>query len=290
VKYRMIERCRDAFPVRMMCRRLGVSVSGYHEWRTREPSARALDNRRLLVRIRELHAASDGVLGRRRVHEDLRYEGETAGINRIGRLMQRDGLYGIPQKRRWRKKASGPRTSNVQNHLQRDFAAAEPNSRCATDITFVRTVEDWLYLCVVIDLYSRLVVGWSMSAVQDRQLVLQAVLMALWQRQDRSPLVLHSDRGCQFTSDEYERFLKGHKVTCSMSGVGSCADNALVEGFFGMLKRERVNRRHYRTQAEARADIFDDIECFYNPRMRSRLERETNNEIRLNETVRDTGS
>lgn len=123
----------------------------------------------------------------------------------------------------------------------------EPNTRWATDITYVRTVEDWLYLCVVIDLYSRLVVGWSMSAVQDRQLVLQAVLMALWQREDRSPLVLHSDRGCQFTSDEYQRFLKGHNVTCSMSGIGSCADNALVEGFFGMLKRERANRRSYRT-------------------------------------------
>jgi len=286
----MIERCRDAFPIRMMCRRLGVSFSGYYEWRGREPRARALDNRRLLVRIRELHAASDGVLGRRRVHEDLRDEGETAGINRVGRLMQRDGLYGIPQKRRWRKKASGPRPSNVQNHLERDFAASEPNSRWATDITYVRTAEDWLYLCVVIDLYSRRVVGWSMSAVQDRQLVLQAVLMALWQRQDRSPLVLHSDRGCQFTSNEYQRFLKGHNVTCSMSGVGSCADNALVEGFFGTLKRERVNRRHYRTRADARADIFDYLECFYNPRIRSRLERETTNEIRPNETVRETGA
>ena len=178
--------------------------------------------------------------------------------------MKLDGLYGIPQKRRWRKKNSEPRPSHVINHLDRDFEASEPNTKWANDITYVRTAEDWLYLCVVIDLYSRLVVGWSMSAVQDRQLVLQAVLVALWQRQDRSPLVLHSDRGCQFTSDEYQRFLKGHNVTCSMSGVGSCADNALVEGVFGMLKRERVNRNHYRTRAEARADIFDYIEGFYN--------------------------
>ncbi len=219
-----------------------------------------------------------------------RDEGETAGVNRVGRLMKRDGLYGIPQQRRWRKKASPPRPSYVQNHLERDFEASQPNAKWATDITYVRTAEDWLYLCVVIDLYSRLVVGWSMSAVQDRQLVLQAVLMALWQRQDRSPLVLHSDRGCQFTSDEYQRFLKGHNVTCSMSGVGSCADNALVEGFFGMLKRERVNRRRYRTRADARADIFDYIESFYNPRMRSRLEREQNKEIRLYQPVRETGA
>jgi len=286
----MIDRCRDAFPVRMMCQRLGVSPSGYCEWRNREPSTRALDNERLLLRIRVLHAASDGVLGRRRMHEDLRDEGETAGINRVGRRMKQDSLYGIPQQRRWRKKSSQPRPSTVQNHLERDFRASAPNTKWATDITYVRTAEDWLYLCVVIDLYSRLVVGWSMSAVQDRQLVLQAVLMALWQRQDRSPLVLHSDRGCQFTSDEYQRFLRGHNVTCSMSGVGSCADNALVEGFFGMLKRERVNRRYYRTRAEARADIFDYIETSYNPRMRSRLERERNNEIRLYGTVREIGT
>ncbi len=284
----MIERCRDAFPVRMMCRRLGVSTSGFYEWRSREPSARALDNQRLLTRIRELHAGSDGVLGRRRIHEDLRYEGETVSVNRVGRLMKRDGLLGIPQKRRWRKKASRPRPSHVQNHLDRDFEASDPNTKWATDITYVRTAEDWLYLCVVIDLYSRRVVGWSMSAVQDRQLVLQAVLMALWQRQGRSTLVLHSDRGCQFTSDEYQRFLSGHNVTCSMSGVGSCADNALVEGFFGMLKRERVNRRQYRTRAEARADIFDYIESFYNPRMRIRLEREQNSESRLFQNVRES--
>ena len=284
----MIERCRDAFPVRMMCRRLGVSASGYYEWRDREPSARALDNQRLLARIRELHATSDGVLGRRRIHEDLRYEGETASANRVGRLMKQNGLYGIPQKRRWRKKASQPRPSHVANHLARVFEASEANTKWATDITYVRTAEDWLYLCVVIDLYSRQVVGWSMSAVQDRQLVLQAVLMALWQRQDRSPLILHSDRGCQFTSAEYQRFLHGHNVTCSMSGVGSCADNALVEGFFGMLKRERVNRRQYRTRAEARADIFDYIESFYNPRMRIRLEQEQNSENRLFQNVRES--
>ncbi len=129
-----------------------------------------------------------------------------------------------------------------------------------------------------------------MSAVQDRQLVLQAVLMALWQREDRSPLILHSDRGCQFTSDEYQRFLKGHNVTCSTSAVGSCADNALVEGLSGMLKRERVNRRRYMTRADARADIFDYIECFYNPRIRSRLEKQNNNEITLDETVRGIGA
>ena len=125
----MIERCRNAFPIRMMCRHLGVSASGYYEWRTREPSAHALDNQRLLVRIRELHAASDGVLGRRRTHEVLRFEGETAGINRVGRLMRLDGLFGVPQKRRWRKKTSQPRLSTVKNHLECDFEASDLNAK-----------------------------------------------------------------------------------------------------------------------------------------------------------------
>jgi putative transposase len=129
-----------------------------------------------------------------------------------------------------------------------------------------------LYLCIVLDVYSGLVVGWSMSPRQDRKLVVQAVLMALWQRPARTPVILHSDRGCQFTSEEYQRFLEAHQVTCSMSAVGSCADNAVAESFFGVLKRERVNRQHYRTRAEARADIFDYFERCHNPRQRRRLD------------------
>ena len=129
-----------------------------------------------------------------------------------------------------------------------------------------------MYLSIVLDLHSDVVVGWSMSHRQDRQLVIQAVLMALWQRKESTPVVLHSDRGCQFTSDEYQRFLKGHNLICSMSAVGSAADNAAVEGFFGRLKRERVNRRQYQTRAEARADIFDYIERFHNPMKQRELD------------------
>lgn len=286
----MIDRCRGTFPIRMMCRHLEVSPSGYYDWHGRPPSPRAQANEQLLHRIKALHAASDGVLGRRRIHEDLRDEGEACSVNRVGRLMHQADLHGLPQKKRWRRKAATPRPSLVRNHLNREFQAPEPNSRWATDITYVRTAESWLYLCVVIDLHSREVVGWSMSAVQDRQLVLQAVLMALWQREDRSPVILHSDRGCQFTSDEYQRFLKGHNLVCSMSAVGSCADNALVEGFFGMLKRERVNRRRYATRAQARTDIFDYIERFYNPRMRRRLENQKLKDETLNLPVRRIGT
>lgn len=272
MKYRVIDRCREAYPIRLMCRCLKVSPSGYYGWRDRPMSPRAVENQRLLERIGALHAASDGVLGAPRIWDDLRDEGEHCGLNRVARLMQANAIQGIPCKKKYRSKPSGNRPADIENHLARNFAADEPNTRWVTDITYVRLVGGlWLYLCVVIDLYSCLVVGWSMSRVQDRQLVLQAVLMALWQREARQPVILHSDRGCQFTSDEYQHFLKGHNLTCSMSGVGSCADNAACEGFFGMLKRERVNRRRYQSHAEARADIFDYIECFYNPRRRRKL-------------------
>jgi len=277
----MIDRCRDAFPVRLMCRCLRVSASGYYGWRDRPASSRKRANRRLLARIRVLHAESDGVLGSPRMWEELRYRGEGCSRNRVARLMRNDGLRGIPQRRRWRNKPTGTRPDHVQNHLARDFNADQPNTKWVTDITYIRTAEGWLYLSVVVDLYSGRVVGWSMSARQDRQLVLQAVLMALWQRTDRSPVVLHSDRGCQFTSDEYQRFLQGHQIRSSMSAVGTCADNAAAESFFGLLKRERVNRRQYRTRSEARADVFDYIERFHNPRRARKLEQLEKEEVGL---------
>ncbi len=273
MRYRVIERCRDAFPIRMMCHGLRVSSSGYYGWRDRPMSNRAKDNEPLLQRIRRRHVESDGVMGAPRIWEELRYEGEKCGKNRVARLMREADIQGIPQRRRWRRKRPGQRPADIRNHLERDFSAPQPNAKWATDITYIRTAENWLYLCVVIDLHSGIVVGWSMSHRQDRQLVIQAVLMALWQRQDKTPVILHSDRGCQFTSDEYQRFLDGHNLICSMSVVGSCADNAAVEGFFGLLKRERVNRRPYRTRAEARADIFDYIERFHNRRKRRQLDR-----------------
>ena len=272
MKYQTVDRCRDAYPVRMMCRCLKVSPSGYYGWRSRPLSPRAKDSQRLAARICALHAESGGVLGSPRIWEDLRYEGEHCSLNRVARLMCVSGIQGIPIKRRHRSQASGTRPEDVQNHLRRDFAATEPNTKWVTDITYIRVAESWLYLCVVVDLHSGIVVGWSMSRCQDRHLVLQAVLMAIWQREDQRPVILHSDRGCQFTSDDYQRFLAGHNLTCSMSAAGNCADNAAAESFFGMLKRERVNRRQYKTHAEARLDIFDYIERFHNPRRRRRLE------------------
>lgn len=272
MKYQSIQRCRGVYPVQLMCRCLRVSTSGYYAWSKRPTSRRKLDNERLLARIREHHAASDGVMGMPRMHEALTGEGETASPNRIARVMATHGVRGIPQRRQWRQKRNGTRPAYVRNHLERDFTATEPNTKWVTDITYIHTTEGWLYLCVVIDLWGGKVVGWSMSTRQDRQLVLKAVLMACWQRPGRKPVVLHSDRGTQFTSYEYQQFLKDHQITLSMSDVGHCGDNAPAEGFFGMLKRERINRRRYRTIVDARADVFDYIERFHNPRIQRRLD------------------
>ena len=272
MKYRFMDRCRDQFPLRLMCRCLTASPSGFYAWKKGPLSPRAVDNRRLLTRVRVLHESSDGVFGSPRMWEELRFEGETCSRNRVARLMRVHGIQGVPQRKRWRKKSSGQRPDGIKNHLERDFTATQANAKWVTDITYIRTDEGWLYLAVVVDLYLKEVVGWSMSPRQRRNLVLQAVLMALWQREARTPVILHSDRGTQFTSSEYQRFLIGHNLTCSMSAVGSCADNAAAESFFGLLKRDRVYRRHYRTRAEARADVFDYIERFHNPRMRRRLQ------------------
>ena len=289
MKYRMIERCRTAFPIRMMCRLLKVSSSGYYDWKARPPSRRTIANQALLVQINHLHGASDGVWGAPTISDELKLLGLSCSKNRVARLMQRHNLQGIPQKRRWRKKASTVRPADVENIIERDFTAMVPNQKWVTDITYIRTGEGFLYLCIVKDLFCGSIVGWSMSHLQTREVVIQAVLMALWQRPDRSPVVLHSDRGCQFTSHEYQQFLKGHNLVCSMSAVGSCADNASAESFFGQLKRERVNRRVYATRSEARADIFDYIKRFYNPRKQRQLDLRNQATLALTKTSEKSG-
>lgn len=255
----------------MMCRCLQVSSSGYYAWERRTPSRRAVENGRLLGRIREIHQDSGGVIGAPRMHEDLRDEGMTVSLNRVARLMATDGLQGWPRRRKRRFGRSEGRPVGVSNRLERNFSAAEPESKWVTDITEIATTEGKLYLCVVIDLYSKLVVGWAMHHRQDRHMVIRAVEAAIWQREGSEAVVLHSDRGCQFVSADYQRFLADNNLVCSMSAVGHCGDNAACEGFFGMLKRERVRHRQYRTRNEARVDLFNYIERFHNPRMRRRV-------------------
>jgi len=278
----MIERCRGSFPVTMMCRLMKVSSTGYYDWRTRKPSSQAQANSRLLRKIKSIHQESDGVFGSPRVWDELRYQGETCSLNRIARIMKRAAIKGIPAKRQWSRKKSNIRPSDITNHLERNFNADAPDVKWVTDITYIRTGEGWLYLAVIIDLYSRKVIGWSMSHKMEKELVIQAVLMAIWQKGHQETVILHSDRGSQYTSHEYQYFLKTHGIVSSMSAVGSCYDNAAAESFFGVLKRERVNRRRYITRAEARSDIFDYIERFYNQRKERKLTRSITNQITLN--------
>lgn len=270
----MIERCRNDYPIGLMCRCLEVSTSGFYGWVGRKPSARAQDNARLLVRIQEIHEDSQGVIGAPRMQEDLVDEGERISLNRVARLMAAAGLQGWPRrKRRGAPRRPGSRPVGVKNLLERDFTALEPETKWVTDITEIPTQEGKLYLCVVIDLYSKLVMGWSMHHRQDRHMVVRAVQMAVWQREGDSEVILHSDRGGQFISGDYQKFLGGNAMVCSMSAVGHCADNAACEGFFGVLKREQVFHKSYETRNEARADLFDYMERFHNPRMRRRVAR-----------------
>ena len=264
MRYETIECCRVDYPVRMMCRVLKVSTSGYYGWRTRSPSPRRVENARLVRMIREIHAESDGVYGSRKVWDELQRRGEGCGLTRIERLMRAEGLKGIPSRRRWRSRSPSARPDGVVNHLARDFSAEERNQKWVSDITYVRTGEGWLYVAVVLDLFTRRVIGWSMGPSLSSEIVMKAALMALWQTRGNPPAIFHSDRGTQYTSEEVQAFLKAHGIRSSMSRVGSCYDNAVAESFFGLLKRERVNRRRYATRFEARRDIFDYIERFYN--------------------------
>ena len=194
MRFREIDDCREQYPIRMICRCLNVSPSGYYAWRSRRPGPRARENALLSERIEALPEASDKVKGSPRICTELRGEGLSCSVNRVARLMRIQGLRGIPQRKAWRHKRSGTRPEGVRNHLDRDFTEAEPNTRWVTDITYVRTDEGWLYLCIVLDLFTDLVVGWSMGGQQDRELVMSAVLMALRQRKGGSPTILHSDR------------------------------------------------------------------------------------------------
>jgi len=268
VRYACIDRRRDRYPVRLMCRLLKVSASGYYAWRIRPESSRTKSDRALMTEIQRVHQDSKGVYGSPRVHAELVAKGIRVGRHKVAYLMRLARLKGCP-KRRFRVTTERDRSHPVaKNLLKQNFSTKAPNQRWAGDITYISTREGWLYLAVVMDLYSRRIVGWSMSRWMSRRLVLAALRMAIDARQPEGSLIHHSDRGGQYTSDDFRDELAKHGIECSMSSSGNCYDNACVESFFGLLKRERVNRVRYRTRDEARADIFDYIEVFYNRKRR----------------------
>ncbi len=268
MRYLCINRRRRQYPLNMMCRVLKVSRSGYYAWRVRAESQRAQTDRQLTRIIRRLHVESKGVYGSRKLTADLQDEGYQYGRHKVARLMHLAGLKGCPKRRFRVTTIRDPSHPVAENLLEQDFRAAAPNQRWASDITYILTNQGYLYLAVVMDLFSRRIVGWSMSRWINRHLVMDALTMAIGSRRPEGVLIHHSDRGSQYTSDDFREELKKHGIECSMSARGNCYDNAVVESFFGLLKREWVNRARYRTRAEARADVFAYIECFYNRKRR----------------------
>ena len=268
MKYACIDRRRDRYPIRMMCRLLNVSASGFYAWRTRPESPRAQQNRELMPKIRQVFKESKGVYGSPRIHAELAAEGVQVGRNRIARLMRLERLRGCPKRRFRVTTQRDPAHPVAKNLLKQDFKTNAPNQLWASDITYISTKQGWLHLAVVMDLYSRRIVGWSMGRRMGRHLVLDALRMAIEARQPEAPLIHHSDRGAQYTSEDFRAELAKHGIECSMSRSANCYDNAVVESFFGVLKRERVNRVRYRTRDEARADLFEYIEVFYNRKRR----------------------
>lgn len=248
----------------LMCRMLSVSRSGYYAWLVRSESARSVDNRRMLAKIRAIHARSRKTYGSPRVYKKLRADGEICGEGRVARLMAANGIR-AKQKRKFRVTTDSRHNLPVaENVLSRQFDVAEPNRVWACDITYIPTGEGWLYLSAVMDLYSRKIVGWSMSDRLERPLVIDALIMAQRRRKPAEGMLHHSDRGSQYASHEYRTDLRMYGMTPSMSRKGDCWDNAPVESFFGTLKTELVHHRKYRTREEARRDIFEYIEVFYN--------------------------
>jgi putative transposase len=250
-----------------MCRVLRVHRSGYYAWLKKPVCERAREDARLLRRIRASYVASGGSYGSLRIFLDLREEGERCGRHRVARIMQKHWIKAIRSYKRPRYAAGRP-SLVAPDRLQREFTVDSPDRAWVTDITYIRTWEGWLFLAAVMDLFSRKIVGWSMKPTLARDLVLDAILMAVWRRRPTESVLIHSDQGSQYGSDDWLRFCRDHRLPPSMSRRGNCWDNALAESFSSSLKKELVRRRIYRTREEAREDLFDYIEMFYNPRRR----------------------
>jgi putative transposase len=252
-----------------MCGALGVSRGGFYAWLTRPRSERSRSDEELGAKVRASFLASDRTYGARRIWKDVLAEGVECGLHRIERLMRQQGLKARPRRRRLPPDLGERQVGAIAaNMLDRSFEAPAPNRKWIADFTYIWTAEGWLYVAAVVDLFSRRVVGWSMSASMTAQLVTDALVMAIWRRGKPRALLHHSDRGSQYTSEQFQRLMADHGVTCSMSRSGNCWDNAAMESFFSSLKIERIARKTYRTRKDARADVFDYIERFYNPKRR----------------------
>jgi putative transposase len=267
VKFAFVEVEKASFPIAFMCKRLEISTSGFYAWRRRPESNRSREDRRLAVLVRESHDLSRQNYGSPRIHEDLKQAKKLRiSRKRVIRLMQAEGLKG-KTRRRWVKTTDSKHDLPVAaNLLGRNFEASAPNQRWVGDITYLRSPEGWLYLAAILDLHSRMIVGWAVSAVIDRHLVIKALDAALRRRGPGAGLLHHSDQGSQYASEDYQDVLEANAITCSMSRRGDCYDNAAMESWFGTLKTELGES--FESHADAKRRLFDYIEVFYNQRRR----------------------
>jgi transposase InsO family protein len=267
MKYTFIATHQEQYSVRLMCRVLDVSRSGYYAWRKREPSQRERENKVLLEQIRGIFKCSRETYGSPRIQAELNAQGIACSRGRVARLMRRNGLKARCRRRYRVTTKVDERHPVATNVLDRDFTAQQPNQKWLADITYIDTQQGWLYLAAVLDVFSRRIVGWSMQKRMTKSLVIDALQMALGQRDTTDDLLHHSDRGSQYTSADYQDLLQSCDITVSMSGTGNCYDNAMMESFFATLKSEWVTHR-YATRDLARRDIFEFIEVWYNRQRR----------------------
>lgn len=268
MKFGFIQTEKATYPVRLLCRTLLVSSSGFYAWCRRGVSLKAQEDAALKVEIRAAHAASGKTYGSPRIYEDLKADGQHVGRKRVARLMQEEGIEG-QRKRRFRVTTDSRHSHPIAaNHLNRNFTASAPNKVWVTDITYIWTREGWMYLAAILDLFSRRVVGWSLDSCIDQTLALDALRMALRTRRPEPGLLHHSDRGIQYAAGDYQKLLREHGIVCSMSRKGDCWDNAVAESFFSTLKAELVHRTDYVSRSHTRASVFEYIEAFYNGRRR----------------------
>src|SRR6266852_5901901 len=269
VKFAFIAKHRGIWPAGWLCGALGVSRGGFYAWLTRPRSQRSRSDEELGAKVRTSFLTSDRTYGARRVWHDMLAEGVSCGLHRIERLMRLQALRARPRRRRLPPDLGERQVAAVApNVLDRSFEAPAPNRKWIADFTYIWTAEGWLYVAAVVDLFSRRVVGWSMNAAMTAQLVTDALVMAIWRRGKPDALLHHSDRGSQYTSEQFQRLMADHGVACSMSRSGNVWDNAAMESFFSSLKTERTARKVYRSRDEAKVDVFDYIERFYNPKRR----------------------
>lgn len=264
MKYAFIADHRQEFPVVVMCQALDVSSSGYYAWRRRPKSQRQQANEGLVEKIKTIHQESRQIYGSPRITEALQAQGYTCGHNRVARLMQVQGIRAKMGKVFKRTTKPDPSAWGAPNLLAQDFHAGGPNQTWMSDITYIRTGEGWLYLCIILDLFSRQILGWAMESYLTKALVQQAFEMACDRAQPDPGVIFHSDRGSQYTSQVFRTQLKKKGFIQSMSSTGNCYDNAVAESFFHTLKTEEVYGQWYATRAQARASIFEYIEVFYN--------------------------